>query len=363
MEKSTTMKIKKLNYISIILAAAISMAGCENATNNTNKEVPGEYAQTTDTVTIESSQSTEEIASDTGRILAGFPLEENASTDTTKRKTYPYVVKTQSAIWYLAADDIELMGEENFFAGLEEILTMQDADFADARDVLKDYIHEEVAPVEIYTDFCKKAEISDRAGAYCHPVSHFIKVFGDWKQAEASLLHEYVHYLTSVYTSVPNKYAFTSEGIAEYISMLVCENRMCKKANYSAPEEYLEVLRESEFWNAEEDCLEIKNFYYSMTLPFANGEYIGHNYQNINLDIVTRTEEMQQNMHANDCSYQEAGCITAYLAETYGLNTVMANLNKDLMTMTQEAYGKEFSEIYQDFTVWLNEKYEAYENN
>lgn len=69
---------------------------------------------------------------------------------------------------------------------------------------------------------------------------------------------------------------------------------------------------------------------------------------------------MQQYLHADDCSYIEAGCITEYLVETYGIDTVMDNLDKNLMTMSKTVYGKEFSEIYKDFTVWINETYESY---
>ena len=48
------------------------------------------------------------------------------------------------------------------------------------------------------------------------------------------------------------------------------------------------------------------------------------------------------------------------LVETYGIDTVMDNLDKNLMTMSKTVYGKEFSEIYKDFTVWINEAYESY---
>ena len=36
--------------------------------------------------------------------------------------TYPYVVHTKSATWYLAADDIALLGEDAFYEGLYAIL-------------------------------------------------------------------------------------------------------------------------------------------------------------------------------------------------------------------------------------------------
>lgn len=342
------MKIRKLRYLGIIMAAAISMAGCANTTGS-ESTIGNEITDDGDVEII-----------GTGSLVAGFAIEENDSKDSGKRATYPYVVRTKYTVWYLAADDIELMGEEAFFAGLEEVLGMVDQDFADARKALEDYISEEVQPVEIYTDFCNKAEASAYAGAYCHPVSHFIKLFGDWKQAECALLHEYVHYLTFVYTKVhPDSY-FCSEGIAEYISMLVCENRMCKKSNYGASEEYLEDLKNSDFWDAEENVIKLKNIYHYNGLCYANGAFIGQEYQNIKTARDTRTDDMQQYMHADDCSYIEAGCITEYLVETYGVDTVMDNLDKDLMTMSKTVYGKEFSEIYKDFTVWINEAYESY---
>ncbi|SFB69332.1 hypothetical protein [Butyrivibrio sp. YAB3001] len=168
-----------------------------------------------------------------------------------------------------------------------------------------------------------------------------------------------VHYLTDKYIEIQPDSHFSSEGIAEYISMLVCENRMCKKACNLVYEEYLEDLKTSLFWNAEEKTIELKNIYYYSGLGFANGAFVGREYTDVKSDKTTRTDEMQQYMHANDCSYYEAGCITDYLVTAYGMDTVMANLGKDLMTMSKSAYGKDFSEIYKDFTIWINDKYEA----
>lgn len=353
-----TLKMKALGCLGLIMAAAISIAGCAHTSHEDSSTITEQASSENSDASNTAVENTD--ATRVGSLVAGFVIEENDSNDESKRATYPYVVKTQSSVWYLAADDIKLLGEEAFFAGLEEILGMVDLDFADAREALKDYMSEVVAPVVIYTDFCEKAEISAYAGAYCHPVSHFIKIFGDWKQAEYALLHEYVHYLTFVYTDVKPDSNFTSEGIAEYISMLVCENRMCKKANCLVPDEYLEKIKETELWNAAENTIDIKTFYYSSALGFANGAFVGQEYTNVKTTNVIRTDEMQQCMQANDCSYIEAGCITEYLAETYGMDTVMANLGKNLMTMSSSVYGKVFSEIYKDFTILINAKYEAY---
>ena len=56
--------------------------------------------------------------------------------DNERKDTYPYVVHTENAAWYLAGADMELMGEEAFYAGLEDILQYAEADMADARKAL-----------------------------------------------------------------------------------------------------------------------------------------------------------------------------------------------------------------------------------
>ena len=78
--------------------------------------------------------------------------------------SYPYVVHTKSATWYLAADDIALLGEDAFYEGLYAILEKQEQDFADAREALKGHIDAEIPPIEIRTDFCGKAGVAEIIG-------------------------------------------------------------------------------------------------------------------------------------------------------------------------------------------------------
>ena len=73
-----------------------------------------------------------------------YSIEENTAEN---RATYPYVVHTESATWYLSKDDIALLGEEAFFRGLYDLLEYQEADFADARAALSGFISEEVEPI------------------------------------------------------------------------------------------------------------------------------------------------------------------------------------------------------------------------
>ena len=47
--------------------------------------------------------------------------------DNERKDTYPYVLRTENSAWYLAAADIESMGEEAFYKGLEDILSCAEA--------------------------------------------------------------------------------------------------------------------------------------------------------------------------------------------------------------------------------------------
>ena len=51
-------------------------------------------------------------------------------------EAYPYMVKTKYSVWYLASADIEMQGEDAFFAGLAEVLQYFDEDVADAQKAL-----------------------------------------------------------------------------------------------------------------------------------------------------------------------------------------------------------------------------------
>lgn len=134
----------------------------------------------------------------------GYTIENNQRDN---KATYPYVLRTDSSTWYLSGEDISLLGEEDYYAGLAEILNDLEQDFSDARDALTGYIQEEIPPVDIYTDFSGRAGISEVAGAYYNERSNFIKLFSGWDMAKESLLHEYVHYLTMHCSEAPRQRA------------------------------------------------------------------------------------------------------------------------------------------------------------
>ena len=286
------------------------------------------------------------------------PREYTAEENTAENKaTYPYIVRTESAVWYLSKDDIDLLGEDAFFEGLREILQYQDADFADARAALAGFIHEDTEPIEIRTDFCGKAGISEVGivGAYYNPYSNFIKVFRNWEVAKAALLHEYVHYLTIHCTDTPVAHGLFAEGIAEYINAIACKNRMRRDFSRSWDEEEKNYFKMRGTWDMEEDCLDLRLYESDAAGGYAHGIALGTEYLTT-MDVPTvRTPEIQQNPTAENISHEEAADILAYLVETYSRETVFSHLDMDPAEMEQ-VYGETFAEIYEKWMEW-NSKY------
>ena len=268
---------------------------------------------------------------------------------------YPYVVHTKSATWYLAADDIALLGEDAFYEGLNAILENQEQDFADAREALKDYIDADVPPIEIRTDFCGKAGASETGGAYYNEQRNFIKLFGGWDVANFALLHEYVHYLTGHCAQQPVSRGLYAEGIAQYISMIVCKNRMARSVNCARSEEELALFKSRGAWDESEDCLDPQKFYYGNAAWFSLGGMIGYLYFSTEDIYETYTEEVHQNPDVWTVSHFEAASIVAWLVETYGRDTVLSNLSAPPEDF-EAVYGLPFAEAYQQWVVWNLEK-------
>lgn len=284
----------------------------------------------------------------------GYTIENNQRDN---KVTYPYVLRTDSSTWYLSGEDISLLGEEDYYAGLAEILNDLEQDFSDARDALTGYIQEEIPPVDIYTDFSGRAGISEVAGAYYNERSNFIKLFSGWDMAKESLLHEYVHYLTMHCSEAPPSEGFWAEGIAEYISKIVCKNRMLRSINMGIPEETALFYKEHGAWDEKEECIDPKLFYIGTAQVIAQGQLVGKEYFSVSDVTITRTPQIQQNPSADKVSHIEAACIIAYLADTYSKEWVFTNWNTETAEM-DVTIGESFEEIYKNWVIWNTELYE-----
>ncbi|MEE3473351.1 MAG: hypothetical protein VZR24_22200 [Butyrivibrio hungatei] len=284
----------------------------------------------------------------------GYTIENNQRDN---KATYPYVLRTDSSTWYLSGEDISLLGEEDYYAGLAEILNDLEQDFSDARDALTGYIQKEIPPVDIYTDFSGRAGISEVAGAYYNERSNFIKLFSGWDMAKESLLHEYVHYLTMHCSETPPSEGFWAEGIAEYISKIVCKNRMLRSINMGIPEETALFYKEHGAWDEKEECIDPKLFYIGTAQVIAQGQLVGKEYFSVSDVTITRTPQIQQNPSADKVSHIEAACIIAYLADTYSKEWVFTNWNTKTAEM-DVTIGESFEEIYKNWVIWNTELYE-----
>ena len=149
----------------------------------------------------------------------GYHTEENTGRDAGE---YPLILRTPSTTWYLSKADMAALGEDAYYAGLYGIIDLMEADFQDARDALSGYIDQEIPAVDIYTDFGNRAAISEIAGAYYNPIGNFIKIFDGWAMGGATLLHEYVHYLTVRCAKSPVDYVFWAEGMAGCLRLRLC---------------------------------------------------------------------------------------------------------------------------------------------
>ncbi len=279
---------------------------------------------------------------------AGYPIEENTGRD---RDSYPYTVRTPYAVWHLSKADTGLLGEEEYYEGLYAILDTAEADFADARAALAGFIPDEIPPIDIYTDFCNKAEASKTADAFYRELGNYIKLFRGWKTARAVLLHEYVHYLTMHCAENPARSGFWAEGIADYISVYVCKNRLARSVNLGLDVSALPPAMLEQTWDEEDGCLDPRLVYLGYAALAIRGLGVGTNYFAVKNEWITRTAEIREDPKPGDLFFYEAAGITAYLAETYGRETVFGNWDTDPDRM-ETVYGKTFPELYRDWAVW-----------
>ena len=281
-----------------------------------------------------------------------YQKEENTGRD---KDGYPYIIRTPNAAWYISKADIELLGEEAYYEGLYAILDTAEADFADARAALAGYISDEIQPIDIYTDFCNKAEASKTADAFYRDLGNYIKLFGGWETARAALLHEYVHYLTIHCAEIQAQFHFWMEGIADYISLYACKNRLSRSVNMGFDLSTLNPAMLEQAWDQEDNCLNPRLVYLGFAALAIRGYGIGTNYFAVKNEWIDRTEQIQENPRPDDLYFYEAAGMVAFLVETYGKDTVFGNWNLDPDRM-ETVYGKAFPELYHDWKVWNEEQ-------
>lgn len=271
------------------------------------------------------------------------------------KESYPWIIRTPNAVWYISKADIELLGEEAYYEGLYAILDDAEADFADARAALAGYITDEIQPIDIHTDFCNKAEKSKNASAYYNRRDNFIKLFSGWNIARIAMLHEYVHYLTMHCAQPRTRFGFWAEGMADYVADLVSKNRLGRSENMGFEIAGYPPVMWDLAWDEAENCIDPRKLDFGLGALAAKGGLVGQRYYAAMNETIVRTEEMDQNLKPDELSLCEASGMIAYLVDEYGKDTVFGNWNVDPDDMAT-VYGKDFSELYRDWAAWNEEQ-------
>ena len=283
---------------------------------------------------------------------AGYVKEENTARDAV---SYPYLIRTPSAVWHISKADIELLGEDAYYEGLYAMMDLAEADFADARAALEGYIPEEIPPIDIYTDFCNKGELSFIAWAYYDDTRNEIRLFDGWIKACYALQHEYVHYLTMHCADPATPPYYWAESIADYITHYACKNRLARSVNMGRDvSRYLPEMREA-IWDEEENCVDPRLLYMVNGIFCTRGYIIGEKYFDVRNQWMTRTKDLQGRLTPDMISYEEAAGIMAYLVDTYGKETVFGNWTADPKHL-ETVFGKTFKELYSEWAAWNEEQ-------
>ena len=274
-----------------------------------------------------------------------FTPEQNEGRDAV---SYPCLVRTDSAIWYLSKADMELLGEEAYMAGLRQILENQEADFADAQEALRGFLRGEIPPVVIHTDFCGKAEEARFEGGYCYGDERGIRLFTGWDTAGGALLHEYVHYLSFCCAETRVSTGFWAEALAEYVSKFVCENRMARAVHYGMADEQLQFYLTHGAKDPETGALDMRRLYCAAAAMMNDARVIGPRSLAVSNNFMVLTEQRRERPTTTALSYYEAACMMDWLIENYGRETVFGHWTVSEAEM-QDVYGRSFAELYADW--------------
>lgn len=266
------------------------------------------------------------------------------------RDLYPYVVWTDSVEWYPALADLALVGYSDYIGGFAETLKYQEEDFAQAREVLQDYIESDIPAVTIYTNFAEDSELTQTFGAI-YFAGNYIRLYQNWSIAQCNLLHEYVHYLTIKHGINRASGGFWAEGIAEETAVMECDNQLAGLyMDRIMTEENRERARQCGVWEEEASGVNLRR----LRMAEAACMYLGYGndmeYLSVGQEVIVRTADMAECMKPDWLSYSEAAGMIAYLSETYGKDMVYDNCHGG--NRLESVFGKTFSQLYDEWGKW-----------
>ena len=261
----------------------------------------------------------------------------------TSLKTYPYRVVSDSFELYLSQEDLDALDQDTYFDEMNRFLENLEEDLTEAREFLKDYLKEEVPPIRIFAYFTKPSPSA--AGMYIIEYQQ-IMLYSSWGVAARCILHEYVHYLTlecSKYIPTTN---FWCEGIADYVSALVCENKTARSFYYDLDDDSVAFFAARRYLD-EDGMFNIRKYHYGnaavLDMPYNRGQQ----YHPVSGKEKTMTEMVQQNPTMDTLSYSQAACFIEYLVDRFGKDKVIRHMVP--ATQFRALYGKNFKDLYNEW--------------
>ena len=280
----------------------------------------------------------------------GYVPEENTEY---RPKVYPYLIKTGTSRIYFRQQCPGSPEESDAIQAMLAMLDDMEADFEHVKLVLEPYLKEDISPVRILVETGQDpGKNYESVSIVYDPRSRMIRLYGEPENARPDLLVGYIGYLLTGCMEPPCEVSFWLYGISGYLSCFSGADRLLRSAAdtslYTKDRAYL--IAEGA-WDTENACPDPERYCLLLARNYSRGYYVGQKYAAVGGRILTRTEEIQQNMRPDFMSEWEAASMTAFLVERYGEEKVMRNFNCS-MGKLEQVYGKGFEQLYAEWILW-----------
>lgn len=249
-----------------------------------------------------------------------------------------YEIVTSDAVWMWDDRDVVSCSYTDMITNYNHIEPLRLQCFAEARDLLKNYLPNNLDKVYIHTYF-ENGKDDYRGGFFDRNKSIYFT--RNWTEVKYSLLHEYVHFLTMGKDRImPNsKIGQLVEWPAVWVTSYQIDNPLNREA-------YCEINNITD------------GSYDRQTARLQTFQYILKRYQTKEtMDTnkkITPTEDIPWFVSVDSLFYPEYGAMAEYIYKTYGMDTFIQLLqsNDDF----DGILGISFDRLYFNMIQWVQEQ-------
>lgn len=262
------------------------------------------------------------------------------------RVKYPYEFTAYLTFWHFQVEDVEKETYKGMVEGYKDLIVNMGHDFDSAIAWFQEYLDGEINPVDVFTEFYTDNKEAENAGAVYINTSKEIRLYHDWQEGKYSLLHEYCHYLT-IGCNMNDLSIVLYEGMAEYLSEIVCENKMAREFYVWYYGDQLKDL--PELLN-EDGSFKLDVYHVYQAWKYYIGKNDGKQYMQIT-GMMNPGRKTSDTILPSELSYADATGFTYWLFTTYGKNEVLTHASSfDELT---EFTGKDFRTMFKEYGEWI----------